>query len=835
MKKLLTFATLLLLCSSAQAVPNFLTHQGEISENSGPVTGSASVVFKLYADAEGGSALWTQTIDVTFDNGFYSVVLGSDSSPMDTDLFDGSDLYLGITFEDNGEFTPRNRVTSVPYAIRAGSVTGEVNAVDGLTVDGAEVIDSDGVFHGNGLHINGEEIVDSTGNLNVNGNISGDTLTLPQGLLEDLPSASEDNQGQVYFATDTGTIYYSDGNQWTEVGSGIGDALYAPSIVSLSPNQIEPGTSVDITLTGEHFEDGCTVQFGTTSSENVVFNSANEVIASSPELESGDYTIHVNNPVGLNGYLVDGLSVDATPEWVTEEGSLGHALDSATGDHFTIEVSDAEGQEITFELTAGSLPTGYSLDTETGIISGSTDEVSEDTEYNFTITATDTAATPHVIERAFSLTVIHQRPVELEIWSGYCNTTSSAGGWNNYCTNVTEFNTIQGDKITINNNGTFTINTAGFYRFNFFAISHGASWAYVQFLVNGNSKYYGHEYGEGNNWTDSFVDQTWQFNAGDTLYIRVHNPGTHAYHSGNANGAHSRLQLQYMGPLTDGEEPAHKIWSGYCSSHGTAGGWNTYCTNATDFNTIGSKLSINNNGTFTVNEAGYYRINQWAISHGNNNAHIRLIVNGTVRYYSHENGPNTWTDNFLDQTWKFNAGDTFYISIHNPGSYAFHQGSAVGNHSRLQVNWVGPLVQETEGVPIMWSGYCSNNGTASGYNKYCANNTEWDNLDGMLSIATDGTITVNQAGYYRINSAVISNGTGYASAILRVNSGYVYHGHEYVYGNTWSDNFIDQIWHFDSGDTVYVDYNNPGSYAYHPSNSGGTYGRLQLHFMGYSN
>ena len=180
----LLFVALLAFSTQALAIPTFLTHQGKVSQSNGsPVVGSANTTFALYNQETGGSVIWTQTMAVTFDAGYFSVVLGPGDPELSTDVFDGSDLYLGITLEGMDEFAPRHSVTSVPYAFRAGSVTGEVNAVDGLTVDGAELVDSDGnvnvpgVISGevnatNGLSVDGTEVVDSSGNVNVPGTFS---------------------------------------------------------------------------------------------------------------------------------------------------------------------------------------------------------------------------------------------------------------------------------------------------------------------------------------------------------------------------------------------------------------------------------------------------------------------------------------------------------------------------------------------------------------------------------------------------------------------------------------------------------------------------------------
>ena len=137
--------------------------------------------------------------------------------------------------------------------------------------------------------------------------------------------------------------------------------------------------------------------------------------------------------------------------------------------------------------------------------------------------------------------------------------------------------------------------------------------------------------------------------------------------------------------------PKSIIWSGGCNYHGTAGGWNTYCNNSVDFNTAAGYLSANGAGTFTVQKAGYYRINAWAISNGSGYFHSIFYHNGTYRQYQYEYVHGTWSDNFLEVTWPMNVGDTFYVRYYNPNGYGFHSWNANGAHSRLAVTYKGPL------------------------------------------------------------------------------------------------------------------------------------------------
>ena len=377
----------------ASGVPAFLTHQGHILEsNNSPVTGSANVTFELYPNATGGSAMWTQTIATTFDNGFYSVVLGPGTPTLSEDLFDASVLYLGITLEGQDEFAPRSQLTSVPYAMRSGmaevaesaeSVTGEVNAVGGLTVDG-------------------QQIIDDSGNLT----LSGD-MNIPHGTVGDMPSASDDNKGLLFYDTSENALYYSNGTEWVNVSSGGGDGpAGVPVINDLSPGQIEPETNVTLSINGSAFEDGCEVWIENTQLDNVTFvNSGQLQVETGVELTSGVYTVKTVNPNGLRDISVDALIVDGSPEWVTGAGEIARFSKHLSGDIFTFEATDPEGQDLTYTLTQGTLPGTLLLNESTGLMSGELPDVEEDTTYELQLTVTDTADTPNAVVRDFSFVV----------------------------------------------------------------------------------------------------------------------------------------------------------------------------------------------------------------------------------------------------------------------------------------------------------------------------------------------------------------------------------------------------------------------------------------------
>jgi hypothetical protein len=116
-------ATGLVLCASqARAdVSLRLTEQGRLFDSTGqPVTGATvALTFAIYSAATGGTAIWTESLSVALDNGYYSAQLGA-KTPLPTSLWSSAGTkYLGLTVGTDPEMTPREEMTSVPYAFVA--------------------------------------------------------------------------------------------------------------------------------------------------------------------------------------------------------------------------------------------------------------------------------------------------------------------------------------------------------------------------------------------------------------------------------------------------------------------------------------------------------------------------------------------------------------------------------------------------------------------------------------------------------------------------------------------------------------------------------------------
>jgi hypothetical protein len=109
--------------AGAESVPRLVQFNGVLKDAaSRPVTGVASVTFAIYAEQDGGAALWSETQNVIADaSGHYNVLLGgATANGMPAELFGtGQSRWLGVTVARQPE-TPRVLLASVPYALKAG-------------------------------------------------------------------------------------------------------------------------------------------------------------------------------------------------------------------------------------------------------------------------------------------------------------------------------------------------------------------------------------------------------------------------------------------------------------------------------------------------------------------------------------------------------------------------------------------------------------------------------------------------------------------------------------------------------------------------------------------
>jgi len=152
------FAILLIgLAAEAQGQGTAFTYQGRLSENGNPANGHYDVVMGLFSNPGGGVSLAPPvTNSVAVVNGLFTVLLDFGTA------FPGADRWLEISARTNGAatfvpLTPRQLLTSTPYAITARTVTGVVpgTGLAGTYSAAVTLNNANNSFTGNGAGLTG--------------------------------------------------------------------------------------------------------------------------------------------------------------------------------------------------------------------------------------------------------------------------------------------------------------------------------------------------------------------------------------------------------------------------------------------------------------------------------------------------------------------------------------------------------------------------------------------------------------------------------------------------------------------------------------------------------
>jgi len=228
-------------------------------------------------------------------------------------------------------------------------------------------------------------------------------LNLPSGTTAQRPDPP--TLGAVRYNTSTGYAEVYTANGWATIG------IPPPVITSVSPTTYTGVSGSTFTINGSNFTSDVLVSFITNSGTTYAaatttyvssvlltattaqtFTVANEPLDVRVVQSSGSYT------------LTDAIDCGGVPSWNTASGSLGLIYDSSRQyATFTVSATDPEGTSVSYSLASGSLPTNMSLNSSTGVISGTTSTVVSDTTYSFTVRASDTAG--NYTDRNFSIQV----------------------------------------------------------------------------------------------------------------------------------------------------------------------------------------------------------------------------------------------------------------------------------------------------------------------------------------------------------------------------------------------------------------------------------------------
>jgi len=223
-----------------------------------------------------------------------------------------------------------------------------------------------------------------------------DFVKLPSGTTAQRPSPAV--AGYIRFNTTTSKSEVFDGAYWLNVGLSI------PVISSLAKSgggsEFSPSGGETAVLTGINFPaSGAVIKIGGTSASSVTHTSSTSVSFTTPAKASGDYDVVITTGDGTSSTLTNGISYSGVPAWTTAAGNIGSFLRTSTPS-VSITVAATSDSAVTYAVTSGALPTGFALNSSTGVITGTVYNPGSVTTFNFTITATD--AESQATARAFS-------------------------------------------------------------------------------------------------------------------------------------------------------------------------------------------------------------------------------------------------------------------------------------------------------------------------------------------------------------------------------------------------------------------------------------------------
>ena len=232
---------------------------------------------------------------------------------------------------------------------------------------------------------------------------NGDTITVPAGATLNLTNATVTYPDGSVQNVDLANSSITINGSAVSLGGSVTIGETKPTISAVSPSVIE-NTQTAVTITGTNFVSVPTVEAisstgAITRADTVSFTSSTTIVANFTLATDGTYFIRVENNDGNAARSSSALlTVSDAPGWTTAAGSLGsNAAGSSVS--YTVAATGA----VSFAKTSGTFPGGVSLNTSTGVISGTESGATSETTYSFTIRATD--AEGQTADRAFSITI----------------------------------------------------------------------------------------------------------------------------------------------------------------------------------------------------------------------------------------------------------------------------------------------------------------------------------------------------------------------------------------------------------------------------------------------
>jgi large repetitive protein len=215
--------------------------------------------------------------------------------------------------------------------------------------------------------------------------------------------------GYLRYNTDIGCLEQYNTSGWTGIAA-------PPAISSVSPSTYNGEQGTSFTINGQAFDAGAVVKFisnaGTEYTAGAVTYVSNaQLTATTPQdftVAQEPFDVKVINSTGLSYTLENCIDCGGAPSWVTSSGTIA-TVEETFAVSTSVSATDPDtSATITYAVTSGSLPSGVSLNSSTGAITGTAPSVAGDTTYTFTITATDNA--DNTSARSFSIVITESIP-----------------------------------------------------------------------------------------------------------------------------------------------------------------------------------------------------------------------------------------------------------------------------------------------------------------------------------------------------------------------------------------------------------------------------------------
>ena len=222
-------------------------------------------------------------------------------------------------------------------------------------------------------------------------------------------------KGRLRFNDSTDLLEYYNGAAWKAIDAPpviTSFAIDGGSNVTSGEIDNEGGGTVSIAVNGSLFDTtGATVTAvgggETLSPTSLTRNNANLLTAvfteSAFDIGNSPYTLKVTNGSGLSAEIADAISADSSTVTFTNAADTTVSLfDSARDAGISAAALCGTTGGTAHSVTTGSLPSGLSMTSATGAITGTADAVGSDTTSTFTVTATADDAS---VTRQFKITI----------------------------------------------------------------------------------------------------------------------------------------------------------------------------------------------------------------------------------------------------------------------------------------------------------------------------------------------------------------------------------------------------------------------------------------------